>query len=119
VSGWRTLGFVSSWGSYSFLFGPTVAVVALVVLAFVMRWAFSSGASIVSKPARTGTPAEYGVLVPIAEPTDPQQAAAMQQILSHAGYAVTVAETTEGLRLLAWPAQAAAASALLDAKRGP
>lgn len=108
---------MSSWGSFSFLFGPVMAVLALVVLVFVMRWAFSSGVSHVAAPARRGRPTEYGMLTPIAEPADEDQALAMQRILANAGYSATIVDTTQGLRVMAWPAQADAAAAVLDSRR--
>src|SRR6476646_10363628 len=59
---------VTGSNPYSFLFGPFVALLVVVGLALLLRWAFSSGGSLVARPVRPGTTDEYGLLVAIATP---------------------------------------------------
>ena len=56
------------WGSYSFAFGPVVALAVVGVLTLLLRWAFSTGHSLVERRPEAGTPEQYGLLVPVAEP---------------------------------------------------
>ena len=95
---------VPSWGSYSYAFGPLVAVGVLAVLVLLLRWAFRRGGSVVAAPAKPGTPLEYGMLVPVAEPRDREEAQRLAQRLREVGITASVADTTEGLRLMVWPA---------------
>ena len=56
------------WGSFSYAFGPVVALAVVGVLALLLRWTFSHGHSLVERRPTVGTPTEYGLLVPVAEP---------------------------------------------------
>lgn len=104
---------VPSWGSFSYAFGPLVAVGVLALLALLLRWTFSRGQSVVAGPARAGTPLEYGLLVPVAEPADRAQAEQQAGRLRAAGVRATVTETTEGLRVMVWTSDYARAQHLL------
>jgi len=108
-----TIGSVPSWGSFSYAFGPVVALAVVLVLALVLRWASRRGGSVVAAPARPGPPEEYGMLVPIATPATAAEAARMEQRLAGSGIACTLATTTAGLRLMVWPGQADTARLLL------
>jgi hypothetical protein len=106
-------GRVPSWGSFSYAFGPVVAVVAVLVLALVLRWASRRGGSVVAPPPRPGPPEDYGMLVPVAAPATHEEAGRIGRRLAAGGVPATVATTTDGLRVLVWPGNEAAASRLL------
>lgn len=91
------------WGSYSFAFGPLVALAAVGVLALLLRWAFSGGHSLVERRPDVGSPEQYGLLVPVAEPPTFVEAEMLRQRLSDAGLRATLAPTTEGPRVLVFP----------------
>jgi hypothetical protein len=91
------------WGSYSFAFGPVLALAAVAVLALLLRWAFSSGKSVVERRPRAGGEGEYGLLVPVAEPATFVEAEVMRRRLVDAGLRATLAPTTDGPRVLVFP----------------
>ncbi len=107
-----------SWGSFSFAFGPLVALAILVGLVFIMRWAFSGGASLVSRPGRPGPPEEYGLLVQAAAPATEAAARGMHRTLTAAGIHATVAFTTGGPRVMVFPDDAEAARRVLGLAPG-
>jgi hypothetical protein len=107
-------GGVPSWGSFSYAFGPLVAVVVLAVLVVILRWAFSRGSSVVAAPPTPGTPLDYGLLVPVAEPSSEAEGRAMVTRLREAGIYAGVADTTEGRRVMVWQDDAVRAEHLLD-----
>ena len=39
-----------TWGSYSYVYGPIMALVAIGILVLVLRWAFGRGSSVVERP---------------------------------------------------------------------
>jgi len=104
---------VENWGSYSFLFGPLVAVVMLVVLTFLLRWTFGRGRSLVERPGRRGTPADYGLLVPVADPPTVIEAEIVRRRLEAAGIRATMAPTTLGPRVMVFGPDEQKARALL------
>jgi hypothetical protein len=110
---------VPSWGSYSYAFGPLVAVAVLVVLVLILRWAFRRGESVVARPARASDPLDYGLLVPVAEPAGAAEAATMVARLRESGIRGSVVSTTDGLRVMVWPADALAAHQALELRPGP
>jgi hypothetical protein len=107
---------VAGWGSYSYAFGPVVAVVVLGVLVLVLRWAFRRGQSVVATDGRPGPPTDYGVLVPVAHPHSADEGRAIAAFLQRQGIACTVAHTTAGLRVLVWPTQSARAGEVLRSR---
>ncbi|AUG79697.1 hypothetical protein CFP65_4982 [Kitasatospora sp. MMS16-BH015] len=88
------------------------AVVGL--LALLLRWTYGTGHSLVARRPRTGTPAEYGLLVPVAAPQDAAEARELAGRLAAAGLRHTLVTTTDGPRLLVWPGDEAAARRALD-----
>lgn len=110
-------GRVPSWGSFSYAFGPLVAVAVLVLLVFILRWAFARGGSVVAAPPRPGTPLDYGLLVPIAEAASRAEAAQMVARLHQASIDAGVADTTEGIRVMVWPDDAVRAEAVLGTRQ--
>lgn len=90
-------GGVSGW---DYAFGPGMALVTLAVLIVLMRWAFSSGSSVVARRPRSGTPQEYGLLVSIAAPNTYVEAELLRRRLEAAGIRATLATTTYGPRIM-------------------
>jgi len=113
VPGPRHTGPVTAWGSYSYSFGPLMAVLGIALLALLLRWAFSGGGSLISRPVAPGRPSEYGVLVPVASPATSAEAERWRTRLLAAGIRVTIADTVAGPRVLVWPADVARARAVL------
>ena len=86
--------------------GPVVLLVPFLmvaVLALVLRWATSRGHSVVARRARPGPAGDYGLLVPVAAPRSASEAERLRGHLLGAGIPVTLAETTDGPRLLVFP----------------
>jgi hypothetical protein len=110
---------VPSWGSYSYAFGPLVAVAVLVLLVLILRWGFRRGESVVARPARASDPLDYGLMVPVAEPSGTAEAEAMVARLRETGIRGSVVSTTDGLRVMVWPADALAAHHALELRPGP
>jgi hypothetical protein len=104
---------VPSWGSFSYAFGPLVALAGIVVMVLILRWAFSRGQSVVAPTPQPGDPLDYGLLVPIAEPATAAEAARMRVTLRSAGIVAGITDTTNGLRVMVWPQDAARAEQVL------
>lgn len=107
---------MASWGSYSYLFGPLVAFGMVVVLTFLLRWAFARGGSLVQAPPRRGRADEYGLLVPVAEPRTFVEAEVLRRRLQDAGVTATLAPTTDGPRVLVFPRDQDVARAVLESR---
>ncbi len=90
----------AAWQSYSFLFGPTVALAVLLILMVLLRWTFSRGKSVVARPGRRGEPEDYGLLVPVASPATMIEAEVVRRTLEAADVRATVAETLQGPRVM-------------------
>jgi hypothetical protein len=85
----------------------------LAVLVLLLRWTYGTGKSLVARPPRTGAPDEYGLLVAVAAPADAAEARRLAALLDAAGLRSTLVETDDGLRLMVWPADEAAARSAL------
>lgn len=94
---------MAGWGSFSYVFGPLLAFGALGVLVLLLRWAFGHGTSLVERRARPGSPQEYGLLVPVAEPPTFVEAELIRRRLLDAGLRATLAPTTQGPRVMVFP----------------
>ena len=105
---------MTAWGSYSFLFGPLLALLAVGVIVLLLRWAFSSGHSLVERRPRQGTEREYGLLVTVAAPTTFVEAEVIRRTLETAGVRATLAPTVQGPRVMVFPEDAQVARALLN-----
>jgi hypothetical protein len=104
---------VPGWGSYSFLFGPLVALMVVAVLALLLRWTFSHGTSLVERPSRAGREGDYGLLVPVAQPATFVEAEIARRRLGEVGIRATLAPTTDGPRVMVFERDAARARAHL------
>jgi hypothetical protein len=90
-------------GPYAFLVGPALALVAVGVLAVLLRWAFSSGTSLVERRSRPGASDAYGLLVPVSSPDTVIEAELAVRLLTDAGLRATLAPTTDGPRVMVFP----------------
>ncbi len=106
-----------SWGSFSYAFGPIVAVGLIAVFVLVLRWAFGGRSSVVASPAKPGTPDDYGMLVPIASPGSYAEGEIVRRGLEDAGIRATLATTLDGPRVMVWPADEKQARAHLARRR--
>jgi hypothetical protein len=108
---------VPVWESYSYAFGPLVALGLVLVLVLLLRWAFGHGTSVVARRPSTGTEEEYGLLTPVARPETFVEAELLRQRLLSHGIRATLAPTSEGPRVMVFPADAAIAGEVL--RTGP
>ena len=99
---WQHDGCVSN--SFSYLFGPIVAFLAIGVLVVVLRWAFNSRkTSVVAAAPTAGSQDEYGVLVPVASPPSYIDGEILRRRLEDAGIKANLANTLDGPRVMVWP----------------
>lgn len=91
-----------AWSTYSYLFGPLVALAIMAVVVLLLRWAFRSGGSLVAKDSTRGSSQEYGLMVPVAGAEDYVRAEIQRRMLSDAGVRVNLVRTTDGPRLMVW-----------------
>ena len=89
-----------SLDGYSFLWAPALALLAVVGLIGVLRWGFSSGGSLIARPAKKGPSGSYGLLVAVAEPATAAAGERERSRLQEAGIRATLAQTEDGLRLM-------------------
>lgn len=94
---------VPAWNAFSFVFGPLAAFGAIGVLILVLKWAFGRRTSVVAAPPRVGRAEEYGLLVPVASPTNYIEGELLRRRLEDAGIRANLAQTADGPRVLVWP----------------
>jgi hypothetical protein len=104
---------VPTWGSYSYVYGPLMALIVIGVLVLVLRWAFGSGGSVVERPPLPGSPDQYGLLDAIASPSTYIEAEIIRQRLEAEGIKATVAMTNDGPRVMVWPDDTVRATAVV------
>ena len=105
---------MSGWGSYSFLFGPLVALLAVGGLLLVARWAGGQRGSLVEQPPEQGAPEEYGLMIPVASPRTSRAAEGVRSQLGAAGVRARVVDTSDGIRVMVWAEDVARARSVLD-----
>jgi hypothetical protein len=105
---------MSGWGSYSYVFGPLVIVLALGLLILVLRWSHAPGSSLIERTPKSSAPTDYGALVSIAAPSTYIDGELQRQRLLDAGIKATLAQTTAGPRLLVFPEDEGAARTTLS-----
>jgi len=86
-------------------------------MVLVLRWAFARGGSEVERPAKTGNPDEYGMLVPVASPGNYIEGEVMRRSLVDAGLRASLAQTNDGPRVMVWPKDVETARKIL--KKAP
>ena len=103
--------------SYSYLWAPLTALVAVGVLALLLRWTFRRGGSLVERRPSAGGEGTYGLLVSVAAPATYVEGEILRRELEGAGRQATLAETTDGARLMVWPRDEQTARSLLARRR--
>lgn len=110
-------GAVPAWNSFSFAFGPLVAVAVVGGFAVILKWAFGRGASVVAGTPKAGASDEYGLLVPIASPPTYVEGEVVRRRLEDSGVRATLTTTLDGPRVMVWPQDAARAREVLASGR--
>ena len=87
-------------------------------MVLVLRWAFARGGSVVERPAKTGNPDEYGMLVPVASPGNYIEGEVMRRSLVDAGLRASLAQTNDGPRVMVWPKDVEVAKQVLKKAAG-
>ena len=88
------------------------AVVAVFIL--ILRWAFSSGGSLIERPSKRGKSDEYGLFVPVASPTNHIEGEMLRQKLLGAGIKANLTQTLDGPKLMVFKKDLGIAQAVLD-----
>jgi hypothetical protein len=104
---------VPAWNSFSYFFGPFVAFFGLGIMVLILRWTFARGGSVVERPAKSGNPDEYGMLVPVASPSNYIQGEVLRRTLVEAGLRASLAQTNDGPRIMVWPKDVESAEKIL------
>lgn len=104
---------VTASAAFDLIAAPVIAFGLVGVLVLLLRWTFGHGRSIVEQRPRRGAPQEYGLLVVASEPSTFIEAEAQRRLLVDAGVRATLAPTTDGPRVLVFPADEGVARALL------
>lgn len=107
-------GSVASWQSYSFLYGPLAGLIVVGFLGLLLRWTSGRGTSLVERRTHPRGPEEYGMLVPVASPSNFVEGELTRRRLTDAGVRSTLAMTTAGPRLMVWPEDERTARRVLD-----
>ena len=85
-------------GSLHYAVGPVIAIVAVCLLAVLMRWIFGSGrsrAAAAAERSRSG-PVDHGLLRAVAELPDRAAGSALRAVLSDAGIRSTLGFRRDG-----------------------
>jgi hypothetical protein len=90
-----------------------MALVGIGVFAFILKWAFSRGSSLVAAPPTPGASDEYGLLVVASIPGTYIEGEIQRRTLEAAGLRANLANTLDGPRVMVWPADLEQAHALL------
>lgn len=102
--------------SFSFLYGPVVAVLALGVIILICRWVFSTDhrddrtARRLEKARSRG---DYGLLVPVTRVRTADDAEMLRGVLRNAGIRCTVTQEDDGVDVLVFRADAGRARELV------
>ena len=87
------------------------AVVAVFIL--ILRWAFTSGNSLIERPSKRGKSDEYGLFVPIASPKNHIEGEMLRQKLLTAGIKANLTQTLDGPKLMVFKKDIGIARAVL------
>jgi len=90
--------------SFSYIFGPIVALMGIGAMVLVLRWAYSRGSSVVASPGRSGPSDSYGLLVCVASPDNYAEGEIIRRTLEDGGIKANLAHTTDGPKVMVWPA---------------
>ena len=86
---------------------------ALLVLIPLLKWAFARGKSVVERPIRIGSEEEYGLLVPVAEPSNHIEGEMLKRVLIDSGIRANLVQTINGPRVMVQRDEESVAKALL------
>ncbi len=89
---------------------------ALLVLIPLLKWAFARGKSVVERPIRIGDEDEYGLLVPVAEPSNHIEGEMLKRLLIESGIRANLVQTIQGPRLMVQRDESSAARAILNSR---
>jgi hypothetical protein len=89
---------------------------ALLLLIPLLRWSFSRGKSHVARPAQSGNSDEYGLLVPVAKPTNYVEGELARKKLIDANIKANLVTAKDGIALLVFPEELSIARAVLKEK---
>ena len=88
------------------------AVILLFIL--LLRWTFSRGHSLIPGPGRRGKADQYGLLRPVASPSNFIEGEMLRQKLLAVGIKANLTQTLEGPRLMVFERDLKTARAILD-----
>ena len=106
---------MSPAGSYSFLLGPVVSILALAMIVLICRWVFSTADRASAVAVRPRTEADFGLLVPVAAVDTRADADLLRELLREAGIRAGVSDEGGQLQVLVFEADLEQARALVDA----
>ena len=109
---------MGTWGSYSFLVGPVIALAAIGGLMLVSRWMSGQRESLIERPVRRGSEEEYGLMIPVASPRDAHESDRVAARLTAAGVRSRCVSTAQGQRVMVWAEDVARARAVLGPPPG-
>lgn len=98
--------------SYSFLLGPVVSVLALVMIVLICRWVFSSADRASVDAVR---PPDFGLLVPVSVARTREDADMLRGLLREAGIRAGISEDDGQLQVLVFEQDLEQARALVGA----
>ena len=92
------------WHAWWFVIGPLFGVAWLGVIGLLLRWTFSRRGSIAGASRRPAAPDAYGHLRPLRKVMTQDEASILRGKLQREGIRSTLANTTDGLYVMVWPA---------------
>ena len=99
--------------SFSYIFGPIVALMGIGLMVLVLRWAYSRGSSVVAVSGKSGPSDSYGLLVCVASPANYAEGEMIRRTLEDQGIKANLAQTTDGPKVMVWPADEITATAII------
>jgi hypothetical protein len=82
-------------------------------LIFMLKWTMARGKSLVERTPNVGSDDEYGMLVPIASPSNHIEGEILRQKLIAVGIKATLTQTKNGPRIFVFPEEESVARAHL------
>ncbi|MDQ1247151.1 MAG: hypothetical protein QG597_1521 [Actinomycetota bacterium] len=107
-------GVMPAWSSYSYVFGPLVAALAIGTFILVLIWSSKRGSSVVAAAPRPSTETDYGLLVVVSRPATYIEGEVQRRTLADAGIKATLVQTLDGPRLMVWPTDEARARSVIS-----
>ena len=99
--------------SFSYIFGPIVALVGIGMMVLVLRWAYARGTSVVASSGKSGPANSYGLMVCVASPSNYADGEMVRRTLEGQGIKANLAQTTDGPKVMVWPVDEKRAAAVL------